>query len=94
MTEPQPTPRYASEQTPYFSVDELRAVGVAMIIYPLSAFRAMAKAAENVYTRIRSDGTQLAVVEAMQTRAQLYEVLGYHDYERKLDELFGAAAKD
>jgi len=81
-------------QTPYFSVDELRAVGVAMIIYPLSAFRAMAKAAENVYTRIRSDGTQLAVVEAMQTRAQLYEVLGYHDYERKLDELFGAAAKD
>lgn len=81
-------------QTPYFSVDELRAVGVAMIIYPLSAFRAMAKAAENVYTRIRSDGTQRAAVEAMQTRAQLYEVLGYHDYERKLDELFGAAAKD
>jgi methylisocitrate lyase len=76
-------------KTPYFTVDELREAGIAMIIYPLSAFRAMAKAAEAVYAAIRADGTQKAVVERMQTRMELYEVLGYHGYEQKLDRLFG-----
>ncbi len=76
-------------KTPYFTVDELRAVGIAMVIYPLSAFRAMARAAEAVYAAIRKDGTQKSVVERMQTRMELYEVLGYHDYERKIDALFG-----
>lgn len=76
-------------KTPYFSVDELGAIGVAMIIYPLSAFRAMAKAAETVYGAIRQQRTQSAVVGSMQTRAELYEVLGYHAYETKIDALFG-----
>lgn len=74
--------------TPLFTVDELRAAGVAMALYPLSAFRAMNKAALNVYTAIRRDGTQKNVIEAMQTRQELYEVIGYHAYERRLDELF------
>lgn len=76
-------------KTPYFTVEELRAIGIGLIIYPLSAFRAMSQAAQAVYRTIRSDGTQKAVVERMQTRAELYEVLGYLDYERKLDALFG-----
>lgn len=76
-------------KTPYFSVDELGAIGVAMIIYPLSAFRAMAKAAEGIYTAIRQDRTQSMVVDRMQTRMELYEVLGYHAYEQKIDSLFG-----
>lgn len=76
-------------KTPYFTVEELREAGIAMIIYPLSAFRAMAKAAEGVYAAIRADGTQKAVVDRMQTRMALYEVLGYHGYEQKLDRLFG-----
>ena len=62
------------------------------MLYPLSAFRAMSKAAEVVYGAIRRDGTQKSVVDYMQTRAELYEVLGYHEYERKLDELFGRDA--
>lgn len=74
--------------TPLFSVDELRAAGVAMALYPLSAFRAMNKAALAVYEAIRRDGTQRNVVDRMQTRAELYEVIGYHAYERRLDELF------
>ncbi len=74
--------------TPYFTIDELRTARVAMALYPLSAFRAMNKAALNVYTAIRRDGTQKNVVDTMQTRAELYDVIGYHDYERKLDELF------
>jgi methylisocitrate lyase len=76
-------------RTPIFSVAELAASGVRLVLYPLSAFRSMSRAAETVYRSIRRDGTQRAVIELMQTRAELYEVLGYHEYERKLDELFG-----
>jgi len=75
-------------QTPLFTVDELAATGVAMVLYPLSAFRAANKAAQNVYEALRRDGTQKAVVETMQTRKELYDAIGYWDYERKLDELF------
>jgi len=75
-------------QTPLFTVDELRSVSVAMVLYPLSAFRAMNKAAESVYETIRRDGTQQAVVEMMQTREELYERIGYHAYEQRLDALF------
>ena len=75
-------------QTPLFTVSELRAAGVRLVIYPLSAFRAMSAAALAVYETLRRDGTQRGVVDRMQTRAELYDVLGYHDYERKLDELF------
>ncbi|MEO8487149.1 MAG: methylisocitrate lyase [Betaproteobacteria bacterium] len=78
--------------TPLFTVDELRSAGVAIALYPLSAFRAMNRAALDVYRHLRADGTQRAVVDAMQTRAELYEFLGYHAYERKLDELFAAKA--
>jgi methylisocitrate lyase len=74
--------------TPLFTLDELRSADVSIALYPLSAFRAMNKAALAVYETLRSDGTQKAVVPAMQTRAELYEHLGYHAYERKLDELF------
>lgn len=74
--------------TPLFTVDELAAAGVAMALYPLSAFRAMNKAALDVYTAIRRDGTQRNVIDTMQTREELYAHLGYHDYEKKLDELF------
>jgi methylisocitrate lyase len=75
-------------QTPLFSVDELRSAGVAMALYPLSAFRAMNQAALNVYTSVRRDGTQQAVVDRMQTRDALYDYLNYHAYEDKLDALF------
>ncbi|MEQ8206710.1 MAG: methylisocitrate lyase [Woeseia sp.] len=75
-------------QTPLFTLDELESVGVRMALYPLSASRAMAAAAQNVYETLRRDGTQKAVIDQMQTRADLYEVLGYHDYEQKLDQLF------
>jgi methylisocitrate lyase len=81
-------------QTPLFTVAELAAVGVQLVLYPLSAFRAMSRAAEIVYGAIRSEGTQKSVVERMQTRTELYDVLGYHDYERKLDELFRREAKE
>jgi methylisocitrate lyase len=74
--------------TPLFTVDELRSVGVAIALYPLSAFRAMNKAALNVYRTLRRDGTQQAAVDSMQTRSELYEYLGYHQYESKLDALF------
>jgi methylisocitrate lyase len=77
-------------KTPLFSVAELRDAGVKLVLYPLSAFRAMSRAAEGVYEAIRRDGTQRALLERMQTRAELYDVLGYHEYERKLDRLFGA----
>ena len=66
-------------------LDELRGAGVAMVLYPLSAFRAMNAAAVATYRAIRADGTQRAVVDRMQTREQLYEVLNYHADERKLD---------
>lgn len=75
-------------KTPLFTVDELRTAGVKLVLYPLSAFRAMAKAAETVYGSIRTQGTQAAVTGQMQTRAELYDVLNYHAYEQKLDELF------
>ncbi|WP_439587891.1 methylisocitrate lyase [Hydrogenophaga sp.] len=75
-------------QTPLFTADELRAAGVRLVLYPLSAFRAMNKAAEQVYQAIRRDGTQRDVVSSMQTRAELYEAIDYHRYEEKLDELF------
>jgi methylisocitrate lyase len=76
-------------QTPLFSLSELREAGLAMTLYPLSAFRAMAAAAERVYQTIRETGSQADVVSSMQTRERLYEILDYHRYERKLDELFG-----
>jgi methylisocitrate lyase len=75
-------------KTPLFAVDELRSAGVRLVLYPLSAFRAMSKAAEAVYGAIRTDQTQNSVVPQMQTRAQLYDVLNYHAYEEKLDTLF------
>ena len=74
--------------TPLFTLEELRSVNVAIALYPLSAFRAMNKAALGVYQTLRHDGTQKAVLDAMQTRAELYEVLDYHRYEAKLDALF------
>ncbi len=76
--------------TPLFTRDELASVGVAIQLYPLSAFRAANKAAENVYTSIRQNGHQQDVVEQMQTRAELYERIGYHAFEQKLDALFAA----
>ena len=74
--------------TPLFTREELSDAGASMILYPLSAFRAMNQAALNVYRTIREEGTQKNVVDTMQTRMELYDFLGYHDYERKLDELF------
>ena len=71
--------------TPLFTVDELRGADVGIVLYPLSAFRAMNKAALNVYEALRRDGTQKAVVDTMQTRDELYDCLGYHAYEEKLD---------
>ena len=75
-------------QTPLYTLSELEEVGIAMALYPLSAFRAMNKAALNVFEGIRKGGTQKAVVDTMQTREELYEFLGYHEYEQKLDQLF------
>jgi methylisocitrate lyase len=75
-------------QTPLFTLEELRQAGVAMVLYPLSAFRAASAASAEAYAAIRRDGSQKAVVEHMQTRAELYDVLGYHAYEEKLDQLF------
>ena len=74
--------------TPLFTVDELRGADVSMVLYPLSAFRAMNQAALKVYEAVRNDGTQANVVNLMQTRAELYEHLNYHSYEQKLDALF------
>jgi len=76
--------------TPLFTLDELRPAGVAIALYPLSAFRAMNQAALNVYQGVRKLGTQKAVLGTMQTRDQLYDFLDYHSYERKLDELFAS----
>jgi methylisocitrate lyase len=75
-------------RTPLFTAAELGAAGIRLVLYPLSAFRAMSRAAIAAYEAIRRDGSQQAAVAQMQTRAELYEVLGYHEYERKLDELF------
>jgi methylisocitrate lyase len=75
--------------TPLFNRDELGANGVSMILYPLSAFRAMNKAAENVYEAIRREGTQVSVLDTMQTREELYERINYHAYEEALDKTLG-----
>ncbi|MFJ3262446.1 methylisocitrate lyase [Pseudomonas sp. NPDC086581] len=79
--------------TPLFTRDELASVGVAIQLYPLSAFRAANKAAEAVYTAIRQDGHQQNVIDLMQTRAELYDRIGYHAFEQKLDALFAAGKK-
>ena len=76
--------------TPLFTVEELAIANVGLVLYPLSAFRAMNKAAENVYQAIRRDGTQKNVIDTMQTRAELYDRIDYHSYEQKLDALFAA----
>lgn len=75
-------------KTPLLTVEQLRTAGVGLALYPLSAFRAMSAAALDVYQTLRRDGTQQVSLEKMQTRDELYEVLGYHEYEQKLDELF------
>jgi methylisocitrate lyase len=80
-------------KTPLFSVRELGEAGVRLALYPLSAFRASARAALHVYRTLRERGTQKDAVDTMQTRAELYDVLGYHAYERKLDELFAKDAE-
>lgn len=77
-------------QTELWNKKQLGEWGAAMVLYPLSAFRAMNKAAETVYQSILANGDQKAVVDTMQTRAELYDYLGYHDYEKKLDALFAA----
>ncbi len=79
-------------RTPLFTVDELSSAGIAMALYPLSAFRAMSAAASDVYQTLRREGTQQSVVAKMQSRAELYHVLGYHAYEQKLDALFKASS--
>ena len=73
---------------PLYTIEELREAGVGLVLYPLSAFRAANKAAQNVYQHIRKDGTQKNVVPTMQTREELYKSIGYHEYEQKLDHLF------
>jgi methylisocitrate lyase len=75
-------------KTPLFTVQELAGAGAQLVLYPLSAFRAMSRAAEMVYGALRREGTQQGVLDRMQTRVELYDVLGYHDYEQKLDALF------
>lgn len=79
--------------TPLFSTEELASVGVSLALYPLSAFRAMNLAALNVYQTLRQEGTQKNVLSTMQTRMDLYDHLGYHEYEQKLDALFAKEAK-
>lgn len=81
-------------KTPLFTVQEMASVGVRLVLYPLSAFRAMSRAALTVYEAIRREGTQRNVVNLMQTRAELYDTLGYLAYEKKLDELFGASGDE
>jgi methylisocitrate lyase len=77
-------------KTPLFTVEELREAGVRLALYPLSAFRAMSAAALAVFGAVRAQGTQRSEVERMQPRTELYEVLDYYAYERKLDELFAS----
>jgi methylisocitrate lyase len=74
--------------TPLFTVEELASADVSIALYPLSAFRAANAAALNVYKTLRSEGTQQGVIDTMQSRAELYDYLGYHDFEQKLDQLF------
>jgi methylisocitrate lyase len=75
-------------KTPLFTVDELRSADVDIVLYPLTVFRAMNKAAMKTYETVRRQGTQKPLVPEMQTREELYDIIGYHDYEKKLDELF------
>ncbi|NOR35741.1 MAG: methylisocitrate lyase [Woeseiaceae bacterium] len=75
-------------KTPLFTTEELAAAGISMALYPLTAFRAMSKTALDVYTDLREKGTQSAAIDRMQTRMELYDVLGYQAYEDKLDALF------
>ena len=75
--------------TPFFTTTELAGVGVGIVLYPLSAFRAMNKAAENVYETVRRDGSQKAVLDTMQTREELYQRINYYEYENALDKLLG-----
>ncbi len=79
--------------TPLFTVDELRTANVGLVLYPLSAFRAMNKAAENVYNAVRRDGTQKNVIDTMQTRMELYDRINYHAFEQSLDALFAQKKK-
>jgi methylisocitrate lyase len=79
--------------TPLYTLDELRSANVAIALYPLSAFRAMNKAALEVYRTLRREGTQKSVLDAMQSRAELYEFLGYHAFEQKLDALFAGTPR-
>jgi len=81
-------------KTPLFTTEELAEVGIRMTLYPLTAFRAMSAAALDVYTTLREDGTQSAALDKMQTRMELYDVLGYQAYEDKLDELFAEKGLD
>ena len=80
--------------TPLFTTGELSGVGVKLVLYPLSAFRAMSKAALNVYQHILADGSQQEVLADMQTRMELYDYLGYHAYEQQLDRLFAEKGAD
>ena len=77
-------------KTPLTDLDQLKSVGVDMVLYPLSAFRAMSKAALNIYQALISDGHQKNVLDKMQTRNELYDFLNYNSYEEKLDQLFKA----
>lgn len=74
-------------KTPMYTLDQMASVGVRMALYPLSAFRAMSEAADEVYRTIRTEGTQNSIVCKMQTREELYRILGYHEFEKKIDEL-------
>jgi methylisocitrate lyase len=80
--------------TPYYTTTELGEQGIAMVLYPLSATRAMQKAALAVYEAVRRDGTQVNVLDAMQKRKELYEFLNYHSYENKIDQLFAQRKAD
>ena len=81
-------------KTPLYTRDQLRDAGVSIVLYPLSAFRAMSKAALNVYQTIADKGSQTEAVNLMQTRDELYETLDYHSYETKLDKLFSDISVD
>jgi methylisocitrate lyase len=79
-------------KTPLFTREELRSAGVGLALYPLSAFRAMSAAALNVYRTLRAKGTQKDLLTQMQTRAELYDTINYHEYEQRMDEMFSKKA--
>jgi methylisocitrate lyase len=81
-------------RTPLFTIEQMKGAGVRLVLYPLTAFRAMSAAAQHAYETLRKQGTQKELLGAMQTREQLYETLGYHEYEKKLDELFSREKRD